>query len=715
MSILRVTRRDVLRVSLGAAGIAGASLRAQQDYPGIAYREYARCLPDYLRSVAEKAYQYRNNLIAGLTAGEAVRERQRWTRETFWRLVGGMPERTPLNARTAGSFERPGYKLEKVIYESRPGLFVTANLYIPTAAKPPFPGVVFQLGHAVNGKSSSLYQKCCQGLARLGYLVLAFDPMGQGERAYYLKPGSSLSRLDSADDEHTYPGRQMLLLGDTSTRFQTWDAVRSLDYLASHPLVDPTRLASTGNSGGGTLTMMLAAVDDRLAAAVASCPNTENLACANFNPPGSTDDAEQNFVDAGPRGFARWDLFYPFAPKPLLVLVSARDFFGTYSPNYIANGWEEFQKLRRVYEVLGRAEDVAWQDTPLPHGLDYNMRLRIYNWFARWLQRSNEPVKEEPPVNVEADETLWCTETGSVVRSLKSETPFTLTRAAAARIRTPDKAPPLAALVRADLPPADLTARIMGRAPSARADVEAIEVPSAERVWLPAWLFTSRKPDASKPAVLALEPSGRVNNWREDDLYPALAAEGFTVCLPDLRGLGDLRPEFPRGAPGHGRFHQEEEAYAWASMMLGKPLLGQRVTDILALAQALRAHPAVKGRRLVLAARGTVSVPALFAAAIDPGIESAYLSGGLVSYRSLVETESYAHPFANFLPGVLLQTDLPQVAASAAPRSFVIAGAVDGSNKPLTEEAVRRAYERAPNVRVQPAAAWDLAALRQLR
>src|SRR5262249_31119848 len=147
-------------------------------------------------------------------------------------------------------------------------------------------------------------------------------------------------------------------------------------------------------------------------------------------------------------------------------------------------------------------------------------------------------------------------------------------------------------------------AQVLGSVPSRGLDVEALDIPSTEQVSLPSWLFRARKSASSKPIVLALEPSGRLLNWHEEELYPRLASEGYLVCLPDLRGIGDLRPEFPRGAAGHARSHQEEEAYAWASIMLGKPLLGQRVTDILALAAALRAHPAASGRRLVIAARG---------------------------------------------------------------------------------------------------------------
>lgn len=704
-----MTRRDLFRSAIGPALAAAAS--AQSRYPGTAYRVYSRCLPDFLRTLAEAAYQERNREIARLTTPERIQERQGWVREAFWRLTGGVPERTPLNGRVVGSFEREGYRVEKVIYESRPKFFVPANLYLPTRGQPPYPGVLFQMGHALNGKASAVYQTCCQGLVQLGYVVLAFDPMGQGERAYYPRETGYLTRLDSADEEHTVPGKQMLLTGDTSTRLQTWDAVRSLDYLAAHPLVDAKRLASTGNSGGGTLTMMLAAVDDRLAAAAPSCPNTENVACANFNPPGATDDAEQNFINAGPEGFARWDLLYPLAPKPLLILVSARDFFGTYSPNYISNGWEEFGKLRQVYETLGHRERIEWADTPLPHGLSFNMRLKIYNWFGRWLKGEPDELTEEPPVRVEPDEALWCTETGSVVRSLGSETPFTLNRARAAGIRTPDRAADLAGLMGAERAEASVRFTVLGRAASVHVDVEAVEAPSADKVWIPAWLFLPRRPDPDKPAIVGLEPSGRVLRWQEDELYQELAARGFIVCLPDLRGLGDLRPEFPRGSPQHARSHQDEEAYAWASLILGRPLLGQRVTDLLALALALRNHPAARGRRLVLAARSTATIPGLFAAAIDPNIDSLYLAGGLVSYRNLVDTEEYSHPLANFLAGVQRHTDLPVTAAGIAPRRVRVAGAVDGAGRTMGVDEVRRIYSAAPNIEVALNASWDVAAL----
>jgi cephalosporin-C deacetylase-like acetyl esterase len=663
-------------------------------------------LPEYLARLARESYQRRNAAIAKLTTPAAIERRKQWVRETFWKLTGGEPQRTPLNPRTTGRFERSGYRVENVVYESRPGLPVTANLYVPTTGQPPYPGVLFQMGHTLNGKAGDSYQKCCQGLARLGYVVLAFDPMGQGERTYYPKPGGTTTRLQSADDEHTKPGRQMLLTGDTATRLQVWDAVRSLDYLAALPMVDPKRLASTGQSGGGTLTMLLAAVDDRLAAAAVSSGNTENLACADFNPPGSTDDAEQDLIGAGPLGFDRWDLLYPIAPKPLLILVSARDFFGTYSPSYLTSGREEYKKLERVYNVLGAHEHLAWSETPLPHGLTYAQRVHIYNWFERWLRGSTRSIDREPEVHPEDDKTLWVGRTGNVVRDFESKTPFSLNRERAATLR-PEK-PSRADLVQwlrvEDIRPAPF--HVIARVPSEQCRVEAVDTRSSGNVSAPAWLLTPNSETAGKPVLVIFEPNGRNAHWQEGNLYHQLAAAGRTVCAADVRGVGELTPEFGRGQAGYARSHQQEEDYAWASLMLGRPLLGQRVTDMLAI---VRAFPA--GRKIAVAALGKMTVPALFAAAIEPRIESLYLAGGLVSYRSIVEREDYTHPLANLLPGILEHTDLPQIAALLAPRRLIIAGAVDGAGQAANIEEVRQAYTSAE---IRPEAAWDAGTLLKL-
>src|ERR1700689_4215186 len=241
-----MTRRELfssLLVSGGTSRIAfSAETTALPHFPGTPFHPYPRCLPDYLRGLAKKAVEKRNAALVKLVSPVAVDARQKWVRETLWKLIGGLPDRTPLNARTTGSFEREHYRVDKVIYESRPNLFVAANLYVPKQGNGPFPAVLFQNGHTDDGKTHANYQRCCQGLVQLGFVVLSFDPMGEGERIQYPDSSGIHTRLEDSDSEHTVPGKQMLLYGDTSTRFQLWDAVRSLDYLLSLPSVDPKRV-----------------------------------------------------------------------------------------------------------------------------------------------------------------------------------------------------------------------------------------------------------------------------------------------------------------------------------------------------------------------------------------------------------------------------------------------------------------------------------------
>lgn len=669
-----LTRRSILLALAGGLAGGPAALAAPR------FRLYARCLPDYLAALARQAYQRREASLALLKTAGDIRARQQWVRTTLWQLIGGEPERTPLLVHQTGEFAREGYRVELLVYESRPGVRIPANLYVPIGARPPFPAVLFQMGHSLNGKAKDTYQKACQALARLGYVVLAFDPFGQGERTYY--------KVGDADEEHSRLGRQLLLTGDSATRLQLWDAVRSLDVLWDSPLVDRARIASMGQSGGATLTMLLGAVDPRLACAVVSCGNTENFACDGFNSPGSTDDAEQNFIGSGPLGFDRWDLLYPLAPKPLLILVSERDSFGTYSPSYLQSGTEELEKLRRAYALLGAADRLEWGTTALPHALAPELRLQSYRFLERWLHGSTGAVSE-PPVQPEQDAVL----VAGVKPGLPPAKPVSPGLLDAGALR--------ALLGLGSAPPATLN--VLARDRALGCDVETCEVASAPGVFLPAYVFNPPQAVPLRSALLLLDPAGRTRHWREGDLCQNLAAAGHLVCAFDVRGIGDLTPELGRGSSAYNASHASEEAYAWASLILGHPLLAQRVEDILAISSAVRGR--VGGELpLVIAASGHMTMPSLCAAALDSGLAVAYLASGLVSWASLLAGDSYTEPFSSFLPGVLTRTDLPFIARLIAPRRVVLAGSVDANGQPVEPGLVHGLY--GDSVEVRPTADW---------
>jgi dienelactone hydrolase len=707
----RMTRRDLLAGTLlcSAAKLHGTpQIEKSSRFPGTPFRDYSRCLASYLSELAATATRKRDAALSKLTSPAAVRARQIEVRATLWKLIGGEPERTPLNPRITGTLTRAGYRVDKVVYESRPNLFVSANLYVPSEGQDPFPGVLFQSGHAWEGKAYPSYQRCCLGLVQLGFVVLAFDPMGQGERINYLNESGSESRLPDCDAEHTVPGRQMLLFGDSATRFQLWDAMRSLDYFLSLPIVDSKHVASVGHSGGATVTMLLAAADDRLSAAVVSMGNTENMIASQFRAPGATDDAEQDFVNAGSQGFDRWDLFYPLAPKPLLIWPSDRDFYATYSPDYVSNGWREYQKLRNVYALLGRTERLAWADTPLPHALAYDSRMRVYNWLTRWLKSDIQPVAKEPDVKPEPPSELWATDSGSVVRSLKSSTPFTINSAS-----TPKREPfRLESLLKVDLAKPVERAKAIGRVKSRNVLVEVLEIQSDPVVWIPAFLLTPDNVSRGKSLLIVLDPHGNDQLWFHPEVDQVLPEDSGVICSADVRGVGSLRPGFSPGAAEYEMGHEQEENYAWGSLFLGRPLVGQRVTDLLAVVRALAKDDGMAGRSIFVAASGKLTVPAIFAAALEPSIAGLYLHGGLVSFQNVVETQIYHHPFANFVPNLLNHTDLPDLVAALAPRRVVLAGVVDASGDAMKEPAVADAYRAAKgNVSIEMRGDWSAKSL----
>ncbi len=368
--------------------------------------------------------------------------------------------------------------------------------------------------------------------------------------------------------------------------------------------------------------------------------------------------------------------------------MSERDSFGTYSPSYLESGIAEFEKLRRVYGLFGAADHLEWGTTALPHGLAPELRLQSYRFLERWLHNSTRPVSE-PAVHPEPDAMLAV--------GVKPSLP---------PARTVSTAPIDAAALRALLgldaaPPATLA--VLARDRALGCDVETCEVVSAPGVFLPAYVFQSPPSAPLRPAILLLEPGGRTRHWGEGDLCQNLAASGHLVCAFDVRGMGDLTPETGRGNSRYTTPHASEEAYAWASLILGHPLLSQRVEDILAMSSAVR-HRAGRERPVVIAAAGHMTLPALCAAALDSGIAAAYLARGLVSWASLLSGNSYTEPFSSFLPGVLNRTDLPFIARLMAPRRVILAGPVEATGKPVAPGVVRSLY--GDSVEFRPNADW---------
>ena len=190
------------------AGAPGVELNVD----GTALPDYSRDLERYLVRVSNDARVRRKRVINAISTRQDVLDRQKMVVAELWKMLGGPLDRTPINARVTGTVQRPGYRIENVTFESRPRLYVTANLYLP-AGTGRRPAILGPLGHSVNGKAWPSYQKLFSNLARKGYVVLAYDPFGQGERIEY--PGSrpGQSALGGGTSEHEYAGRRPVPAG----------------------------------------------------------------------------------------------------------------------------------------------------------------------------------------------------------------------------------------------------------------------------------------------------------------------------------------------------------------------------------------------------------------------------------------------------------------------------------------------------------------------
>ncbi|MDH7571247.1 MAG: acetylxylan esterase, partial [Armatimonadota bacterium] len=368
----------------------------------------ARMLYSYLEAQARAFFDARRAAIEALASPEDVRRRQEALRARFIAALGGFPERTPLNPRVVGTLDGDGYRVERVIYESRPGHHVTANLYLPEG-KPPFPGVLVPCGHSANGKASEPYQRVAILLAKNGMAALCYDPIGQGERSQILDAAGKPQMGNTA--EHTMVGVGALLVGQSTATFRIWDGMRSLDYLASRPEIDPTRLGCTGNSGGGTLTAYLMALDDRILAAAPSCYLTtlERL-FATIGP----QDAEQNITGQVAFGMDHADYLLLRAPKPTLMCVATKDYFD------IQGAWTTFREAKRIYGLLGFGERVDLFEYGDGHGFSRPRRQAAMRWMRRWLLGKDDAPKEGE-FAVHRDEMLQCTVAGQVLREFPGE------------------------------------------------------------------------------------------------------------------------------------------------------------------------------------------------------------------------------------------------------------------------------------------------------
>ncbi len=624
-----VSRRTFLAGNLAAAVQSTFGFQ-QADYASISdggveeskiprsRRDFWNDWPNFIAKNMNRAADSRKVLLARIQSKEQVANRSVAVRAQLWEILGGRPEETPLNVRPAGVIDRSGYRIEKLVFESMPQVYVTANLYLPTMGKPPYPAILAPLGHNTNGKADRNYQYSYQNLARKGYVVLAYDPFGQGERRQYFLPDKDRPRY-SATGEHIQAGRPMILFGSSFARNRVWDGIRSLDYLLSRSEVDPQRIGCTGHSGGGTMTMYMMALDPRIQAAVAIEGNFENMGGPYFDPPGAVADAEQNIVGSLPLGLDRGDLLAAFAPKPLLMCYTVHDEGQTYSPVYEEAVKENYNELLRTYGIFGAGDKVELFAANLPHGLDFFSRRAMYGWFNRWFEKMDAGV-EEVDFYASPDKTLNCTTTGQVLTSLGGKSLVQLNRERAKELLPPSLyriqggdpssareqvRAQLARLLSLPSQRTPLNAQILSSNPGRKLRIDEIQYESEPGIRIVGWFVRAIEGTAARPCVLYITDKLVNEAVTESSPLDEIYSHGGAMCAINLRGMGLSAPRPPNGGPDFYRGMQSEEEFAWTNLVLGSPVIGQRVWDIMRAVDYLNSRSDVNASQIRILGSGS--------------------------------------------------------------------------------------------------------------
>jgi cephalosporin-C deacetylase-like acetyl esterase len=636
-------------------------------------REPGEQLYEYLKRLAEVAFARRQAAYEALQTTEQIAAYQERLRQSFIESLGGFPERTPLNARAVGELPGDGYRIEKIIFESQPDHHVTAALYLPPGLEP-HAAVLVPCGHSEDGKANDPYQRVSILLARNGWAAFCYDPIAQGERDQILDADGKGKY--NCTWEHTLTGMGCIPLGINTARYRIWDGIRALDYLCSRPDIDASRLGCTGNSGGGTLTSFLMALDPRIICAAPSCFLTSLRRIVETRLP---QDAEQNIYREIVMGMEHADFLILRAPKPTLMCTATRDFFD------ISGSWDTFRQAKRIFGRLGYAERVDLAETDATHGFSMPLRVAAVRWMRRWLLGKDDAITEQD-LAIRPPEELWCTPRGQVlympgeksVFQLNAEMENTLSTQRAAYWAKHSKDEALATvreLIGARRPeelPA-CQAQSTGSIGREGYVVEKLLLQPEEGITLPALFF--KPPQPLGEAYLYLHGEGKEADAGIGGPIQALTLQGHPVLAVDIRGMDDT----DLTKPSRNHFRNYYLAYR-----LGKSYIGMWVEDILSCARWLASGGLDSvSRQVALLGVGEAGPAALHAAALEPDAFAAVtLRGSLISWASLVGTpEARSIHFLNAVHGALRVYDLPDLVRTFPPDKLEIEAPVDAQGR----------------------------------
>lgn len=679
-----------------------------------------KMMEDYLTQIVNHQFLARDKLLASLKTPEDWKGHIRKIRDFVVRSTGPLPERTPLNARITGRIEREDYRVEMILFESRPDFLVSGNLYLPKGFRGPRPAVLNVIGHYSSGKRAEHVQRRCISQAKKGFVAFAIDGIGQGDRQIFEYSSDFRKRPLASSNPiggvHKTIGLQAFLSGTHSFNIMVWDAIRAVDYLVSRPEVNADEIAVTGASGGGMMSTYILPFEERIKVAVPTCNPTTYSYHAHL-PKGS--DHENVFFGCFAAGIdMRGDLLLTHAPKPLLINATADD-----QLNPPRGTWQLGSWIFRCYSSLGAPQRFQVAMLKGTHGYRKDQREVANAWMLKWMGlNAADYIEEDFPIEKEED--LWCAPGGDVYRISNSREPHQLItahfqshRSTWDQVRSPADlsrlkkklnplirkvletgepgAPPIydiqASRTIEDRKLTPVTLRpeqgivlpgILIENAAPYPDPKAEDPSKVSMIWqrkegsrFEPWI-ESKQTWSTGPVILYLNDMGKQAIGQETAIVDKLLKDGFRILAMDIRGTGET-------APGQEDWHLD--------YLIGRPIFGQRVNDICSGIRWIQL-PEQMATEIYVWANGVSSLMAAFAATQCDGISGLVLENPLISFESVVLTRLPEYGDEILIPGVLELFDMPEVFQSLAPLKVTLINPLLGDKAIATDTDIRRAY-----------------------
>jgi cephalosporin-C deacetylase-like acetyl esterase len=607
----------------------------------------------YLMREVHRQYADRQTELAkALQSKNEMQQHQELLRDRFRKIMGELPPKYPLKSRVLKSTPQKGFIVEKIIFESLPKRYVTANLYLPVG-EGPFPASLELCGHGTGGKIGAPAEAIL--LAKNGIAVLVVDPVGQGERIQFLDDqGKPATR--GATTEHTLLNAGCNLVGNSVAALEWWDNHRAVDYLESRSDIDKTRMGVFGSSGGGTQTAYLIGLEDRFKVASVCSFFSKRERVLELSGPS---DGCQHIPGEGANMLEIADWITMFAPKPVLIMSGLYDFVDYQG---VLEGYDELQK---VYTILRAKNNISLLTVESGHGMPRAKREALATWFRTWLCLDTTSVHETEMVTVPVTD-LQCTETGQVNTAFQDAftipdynialaNQFATGRSEFLKQKEAVIRQKVVELLGITIPVEKIRIEQTGQVPQRNCTYYKYQVIRKGEMPVPCVVVMPEKIAASSKVVLCLNDNGKDALLNDETTVGNFVNQGDIMVVADLRGFGETADPISLNDSKYWNF---EYRNAMIGMHIGKPIMGQRVIDVMSLLDFFGTDEKLKGHPVNILANGLYGPTAIHAAYLDRRIERVEISRSVKSFGEYLKNPLQRDVYSNVLYGVLKYYDL---------------------------------------------------------